>query len=167
MFIVYNIDYSSPLTTSVFYVSLVFGTLFLVFIIVTMIALWKVYKKAGKGGWESLIPIYSYWVLTEITGLNWWWFLLAIADNIVSLVGLESLEFIASVISLVATFNIYYNLAKKFNKSNGMAICTGIFSTIFILIFGFSKKEMYNAEALVSKNGIFDFQKIDEKSDNK
>ena len=29
---------------------------------------WKIFKKAGKNGWEALIPIYSSWTLFEISG---------------------------------------------------------------------------------------------------
>lgn len=125
------------------------------FLVVTVIANWKLYKKAGKGGWECIVPIYGYWVLTEIAGLEWWWFLLAIVDSIVSILELENLSSIANLISLFAGFNIYYNIAKRFKKDNGTAICAGIFSGIFVLIFGFSKNEVYDASIPVSKNGIF------------
>ena len=39
---------------------------------------WKLFKKAGKGGWEALIPYYNKWVLTEISEVNWWWFLILV-----------------------------------------------------------------------------------------
>ena len=132
------------------------GIILLTWGIVAIIALLKVYKKAGKKGWECIIPIYSYYVLAEIAGLNWWWFLLAIADSIVDLINTDDLSTIALLISLFAKFNIYYNIAKKFNKNNGTAVCAGIFSGIFILIFGFSKSEVYDFNAPVSKNGVFE-----------
>ena len=127
----------------------------IVYLIISIIFHWKMFKKAGKSGWECIIPFYSYFVLTEIAGLNWWWFLLAIIDSIVTLIDLENLSTIANLVGLFARFNIYYNIAKKFNKSNGTAVCVGIISGIFILIFGFSKNAVYNANIPVSKNGIF------------
>lgn len=129
--------------------------LLLAVLIVGTIALWKLYKKAGKKGWESIVPFYGYYVLTEIAGLNWWWFLLVIADSIVSLVDVEELSSIANLVSLFASFNIYYNIAKRFGKTKGTSVCAGIFNFIFILIFGFSKKEVYDVNIPVSKNGIF------------
>ena len=126
--------------------------LILVFLIIDN---WKMFKKAGKGGWKCIVPIYGYYVLTEIAGLNWWWFLLAISDSIVKLIGIDKLSFIANLISLFAGFNIYYNIAKKFNKKNSTAILSGIFSIVFIFIFGYSKKEVYDKNITVSKNGIF------------
>ena len=134
---------------------IVLAIIVLAWVVVTIIALWKVYKKAGKNGWECIIPFYSYYVLTEIAAINWWWFLLAISDSIISIVDLEDLSSIATLVSLFARFNIYYNIAKKFNKSNCTAICAGIFSGIFILIFGFSKDAVYDMNIPVSKNGVF------------
>ena len=41
--------------------------------IFTIVATWKVYKKSGREGWESIIPIYNIVVLLEITGLPLWY----------------------------------------------------------------------------------------------
>ena len=136
-------------------VVIILAIILLAFIVVGVIGLWKIYKKAGKSGWESIIPFYSYWVLVEIAGLNWWWFLLVISNSLTTLLGVESLSTVTNLASLFATFNIYYNIAKKFNKSNGTAVCAGLFSGIFILIFGFSKDEVYDINIPVSKNGVF------------
>ena len=46
--------------------------LLLALMVLIIVANWKMYKKAGKNGWECIIPVYGYWVLTEIAGLNWW-----------------------------------------------------------------------------------------------
>ena len=116
---------------------------------------WKMFRKAGKNGWECIIPIYGYYVLTEIADLNWWWFLLVISDSLVDLVGLENLSSLANLVSLFASFNIYYNIAKKFKKKTSAAVLSGIFSFIFIQIFGYSKNEEYDKNIVVSKNGIF------------
>lgn len=116
---------------------------------------WKMFRKAGKNGWECIIPIYGYYVLTEIADLNWWWFLLVISDSLVDLVGLENLSPLANLVSLFASFNIYYNIAKKFKKKTSTAVLSGIFSFIFIQIFGYSKNEEYDKNIVVSKNGIF------------
>ena len=129
--------------------------LIVILFIVIISATWMMYRKAGKGGWECIIPVYSFYVLTEIAGLNWWWFLLAVSDLFVNLLGIDRLSFIANLVSLFAGFNIYYNVAKKFKKENGTAVLAGIFSFVFILIFGYSKKEVYDKNIPVSKNGIF------------
>lgn len=151
-------DYSTFLNTMIENFAglfLILGILILAVSVVSIIACWKLYKKAGKEGWKCLVPFYSYWVLVEIAGLNWWWFLLIISSNVVSILGFEDLEGLADLVNLFASFNCYYNIAKKFNKSNGYAVCAGIFSFVFILIFAFSKDEVYDMNVHVSKNGIF------------
>ena len=35
-----------------------------------IVCVWKVYEKASKPGWASIIPIYSTWVLFEICGFS-------------------------------------------------------------------------------------------------
>ena len=120
-----------------------------------IIANWKMFKKAGKGGWECIVPFYGYWVLTEIAGLEWWWFLLAISNSILSVFEIDGLSEISNLASLFASFNIYYNIARKFNKEKGISVLAGIFSLIFIYIFGFSKNEVYDINIPVSKNGVF------------
>ena len=37
-------------------------------VLVTLIAVWKVFTKAGKPGWAIIIPIYGNIVLPEIAG---------------------------------------------------------------------------------------------------
>ena len=149
-------DYStlSGLVGGIAVFGIILIVLLIAFAVVLIIANWKMFKKAGKGGWECIVPVYGYWVLTEIAGLEWWWFLLAIADSILSILGIEYLSGVANLVSLFASFNIYYNIARRFNKDKGISVLAGIFSGIFILIFGFSKKEVYNSNIPVSKNGI-------------
>jgi len=65
------------------------GVLFLLLIILGYIAIlaivilwcvsvWKVFKKAGKPGWASLIPCHNTVVFLEIAGKPGWWFFLII-----------------------------------------------------------------------------------------
>lgn len=82
-------------------------------LILTVVGKWKVYKKAGKNGWEALIPYYSTWVLCEISGIKWWFFLIIIAG---SLLGESSIGGLLGLATLVATYFVNYNISKKFGK---------------------------------------------------
>lgn len=134
---------------------IIMGTLMTAWAIVATIATWKLFNKAGQSGWKSIVPIYNCWVLVEIAGLEWWWFLLIIANSIISTLDLEILTPVANIVSYFALFNCYYNIAKKFNKDTGYAVCTGLFSMVFVMILGFSKKEIYDKNIPVSKYGVF------------
>lgn len=122
--------------------------------VVYIVATWKMFKKAGKGGWESIVPFYSSWVLVEIAGLNWWWFLLFILGIILK-VEFDNFYLSFNIFGFLANFICYYNIARKFGKDKTTAVFAGIFSFIFVLIFGLSKNEVYDASIPVSKNGIF------------
>lgn len=123
-------------------------------IIVYIVANWKLFKKAGKHGWESIVPIYRYWVLTEIADLNWWWFLLFII-NFSFKMQIGNLSFSVNICNFLVSFVCFYNIARKFGKDRTTSVFAGIFPFIFVLIFGFSRNEVYDSNIPVSKNGIF------------
>lgn len=133
---------------------IVIGILIIGLVVVEIIAYWKIFKKAGKNGWESIVPIYSYFVLVEIAGLNWWWFLLIIIDCVLQ-VEIEGLTFALNICGFLASFNCYYNIARRFGKDKTTSIFAGIFPFIFVLIFAFTKNDKYDASIPVSVNGIF------------
>jgi hypothetical protein len=60
----------------------------LVLAIVTLVALWKVFTKAGERGWASIVPFYNTYVEFRIAGYNPWLFLLLLIPivNIVMLI---------------------------------------------------------------------------------
>jgi hypothetical protein len=41
-----------------------------------IIAMWRVFAKAGQPGWAVLIPIYNLYILLKIAGKPGWWILL-------------------------------------------------------------------------------------------
>ena len=75
-------------------------------LILTVVGKWKVFKKAGKNGWEALIPYYNTWVLCEIADIKWWFFLIIIAG---SLLGGSSIGGLLGLAALVATYFVNYN----------------------------------------------------------
>jgi uncharacterized membrane protein len=59
-----------------------------IFSIIMIIATWKLFTKAGKPGWASLIPIYRGIIFLEIIGKPIWWIFLFLIPlvNIVFLI---------------------------------------------------------------------------------
>ncbi len=45
-------------------------------------SMWKVFTKAGKPGWASLIPIYNAIVILDIAGRPLWWILLYLIPGV-------------------------------------------------------------------------------------
>ena len=78
----------------------------LVLIAILIPSMWKIFTKAGKPGWASIVPIYNTFVQLEIVGRPAWWIILMFVPFV---------NFIISVIILI-------DLAKVFGKGSGFAI---------------------------------------------
>jgi hypothetical protein len=81
------------------------------------ICLWFVFKKAGRHGWQALIPVYNSWVLFEMGGKPGWWSILALIP-------------IVSIVVLVMLVLAYIEIAHRFGKSD-------LFGVFGLVIFGF------------------------------
>lgn len=118
-----------------------FGTGMLIFVgilwliaiavsILQLVSIWKVFKKAGKPGWASIIPIYNVIVLFDIVGRKWWTLFLM----------------------MIPFYNIYLliminiELAKKFGKSSGFGIGLTFIPVIFYPILAFGKENVTEKE---------------------
>ena len=104
----------------------------LIIAVLSIIAMWRIFTKAGEKGWKSIIPIYNVVVLFRIIGISPWWIL----------------GFLTAVIPVVGPLfiigmSIYSNikLGKAFGKSTGFIVGLVLLNTIFTLILGFGDSE--------------------------
>ena len=93
--------------------------------ILMIIAMWRIFTKAGKPGWTSLVPIYNMVVMMQIVGRPEWQ------------VVLMFLPFAHIYISIVLPLD----LAKSFGKTTGFGVLMIFFPAIMnpILAFGSSR----------------------------
>lgn len=101
----------------------VIGIVALFFLIVR----WKVFAKAGRPGWESLIPFYNLYIWTKIIGRPWWWLLLC-------LIPLVNIYFI---IVLMRSY------ARSFGQGVGFTAGLILLRIIFEPILAFSSEIRY------------------------
>lgn len=133
---------------------LVAGLFVIAFYVVYVIALAKLFNKAGEAGWKAIIPFYNTFILIKVAGLNWWYFLIAISGTIVSILKIDGLDVVCSLVSYVVYFFIFYNLAKKMHQNHVTYGVLGmLFSTIIVMILGFSSNYSYDSSVDVSPNG--------------
>jgi hypothetical protein len=101
---------------------MIFGLLVALLIIVAM---WKVFTKAGQPGWASLIPIYNLYIWCKIVGRPWWWILLML------------IPFVNFIIAII----LCIDLAKSFGKGVGFGLGLALLGFIFWPILGFGSAE--------------------------
>lgn len=95
--------------------------------ILAIVSLWIIFKKAGKPGWASIVPIYDIIVFIQIAGLPLWYLVLLIIP----------------FANIYAIFKIYIELAHKFGKSTGFGVLSVFFSGICLPILAFDKNATY------------------------
>lgn len=148
----------------------------LILYIFTVIATWKIFKKAGEPGWKCLIPIYNVYIMFKIVGMKgWFWGLLAVyvfGSLIMSLDGSGYLltetnpdvsgfnagQHIPTVIALLVMCVIgiwgevlyAWRTSKAFGHGGGYFIGLLLLQPIFWLILGFDKSK-YNKKVALKK----------------
>ena len=145
------------------------GTLMIsitVLYIFVVIALWKIFTKAGIKGWKSLIPIYNLYCAYKMVGISPLWILWEILASTAMTIALTVVlgdrandyfsnwnnqlpedvvtnpwviitTIITCVISLYVNIRFAIRLAKAFKKSGWFAAGLFFLSPIFYLILGF------------------------------
>ena len=96
-----------------------------------IVALWKVFTKAGQPGWASIIPIYNLYVWCKIVGRPWWWILLML------------IPFVNFIIAII----LCIDMAKSFGKGAGFGIGLALLGIIFLPILGFGSAQYQGAAA--------------------
>lgn len=97
-------------------------------VILTIVAVWRVFEKAGKPGWAVLVPFYNAWTLAEVGDQSGWWGLVMTLSIIryddlnANNRTLENLVFLFTLIGIAIYFKISLNVAKNFNQSNSFGI---------------------------------------------
>ena len=95
---------------------------YLILAIVEIVALWKIYSKAGQPGWASIVPIYNLVVFFKIIKMDWWHILIMLF-----------VPFAQIVYGIIMP----YKLAKAFGKGTGFAVLTVLFEPIMLPIIAF------------------------------
>lgn len=128
--------------------------------VLTLVALWKVFTKAGEPGWKGLIPIYNIYMLFQIAHNDGFvkLIVLAVLTSVVSLASgglmaygiaagsmggiIAGVVLIIAVIAimiwaLVIQYKMYVDLAEAFGHERVFAWGLLLLSPIFMCILGF------------------------------
>ncbi len=92
------------------------------------IGLWKLFVKAGRQGWEALIPIYSFYIMLKLTGRPMWWMVL----------------YFIPVINIIVGIGILIDMAKSFGKfSFADHVSSIVIPFLAFPVWGFDKNTHY------------------------
>ena len=129
--------------------------------ILMIVAMWKIYVKAGAPGWGVLVPIYNVYLLFKIAWkTKMYWIMLAcmLLPGLLSgfMVGMDGNEVLAVILPLlmmacaIASIVIgiinTVKLAKAFGKGGGFAVGLIFLSIIFYCILAFGKAQYIGPE---------------------
>lgn len=99
--------------------------IYLALLVVTLAGAWKTYVKAGRGGWESLIPIYNVYVMYKLGGNPWWYLVLLFVP----------------IVNLYALWRLYVDFARAFGKGIGWGLGLWILPVVFYPLLGFGSAQ--------------------------
>ena len=119
----YGVSTTSGLTGAIAAMGLFFWILSMALSILMIVSLWKIFKKAGKPGWASIIPIYNIYIMCEIAEKEWWYVLLSCVP-------------FANIYAMIVLYN---GMAKRFGKSGGFVAGMILLPVIFFPILAFGK----------------------------
>ena len=108
-------------------------------VVLQIVAMWKVFVKAGQHGWEAIIPFYNSYIKFNITWGCGWLFFIPILCGL----GMRSvcLGWVFSIVSLVIYALTEYKLAEGFGHGLGFTIGLIFLPTIFWCILAFGNSE--------------------------
>lgn len=97
-------------------------------VLIAIVAIWRVFTKAGQPGWAVLIPFYNLYVYSQVVKRPGWWMLLYFA-SIIPVVGSLAVLFVSIIDNL--------RLAKLFGKSSGFGVGIILLGVVFLPILAF------------------------------
>jgi Family of unknown function (DUF5684) len=101
--------------------------------VLTVIALWPVFRKAGRPGWGALIPIYNSYLLVKVAGLH----------------GATILLYLIPIVNLIFSIVVAVRVARGFGHGGAFGFfLLWLLSIIGYLVIG------YGPSRYVGPNGV-------------
>jgi hypothetical protein len=147
---IWNVNISADLLHSLL-LWLMWMRLFLLpWLILLIIALWRVFTKAWEAGWKSIIPVYNLYILYKIVWMkNWFWYMIIVPFVLGIIAGVawewsttaEVLEYLATLFAWIVGIVASFRLPRKFGWGVFASILYVLFPWICALILGFGKSK--------------------------
>ena len=116
--------------------------------VLQVIALWRIFTKAGQSGWKALIPVYNIYIMFKLSwSTMWFWISLIaffVASALLSFVTVTACVVIGGLLMLfyaVLMLIMLFKFVRSFNWGVGMFILTILFPIIMLFVLAFGKAE--------------------------
>lgn len=93
------------------------GIIGLVIGLFLIVAMWRVFSKAGRPGWAAIIPFYNTYTLLKVAGRPGWWLIL----------------FFIPIVDIVILIIVALDVAKSFGKGGAF----GFFGLVLFPFIGY------------------------------
>lgn len=119
----------------------------IVWYLILVIASWKIFTKAGEGGWKAIIPVYNTYITFKISwNVRMFWIMLIglIAGTFMGCADQPAIAAIGHVITFacgIINLTDLYMLARSFGHGIGYTLGLIFLNPIFTLILGFGVSE--------------------------
>ena len=115
--------------------------------ILTLVAYWRIYTKAGEEGWKAIIPIYGTYVLYRFTwDIKMFWIMFGcfFCGFLFALTGISLFVFLGLIAVLVGVvIDLFQSHALSCSFGHGIGFTLGLLflTPIFLLILAFGSSE--------------------------
>ncbi len=137
-----------------------YGLLILAIVVVIIVGKWKVFTKAGKPGWASLVPFYQDYIEFLLFWGNGWLFFAPIVLSFFTFVPV--LGAVCWILVVIIRAMHCYKMALAFGQGIGFTLGLIFLKPIFICILGFGKSYEYHG---VPVDG-YSYRELKEKLDS-
>jgi hypothetical protein len=93
--------------------------------VLMIVAMWKVFVKAGQPGWAAIVPFYNTYILLKIAGKPGWWLILMFIP----------------LVNIVVDVLVWLEVSRRFGQSDGFVVGLILLPIVFVpmLAFGSAK----------------------------
>ena len=90
-----------------------------------VVAVWKIFEKAGQPGWGCIVPFYNAYLWCRIAGRPGWWFFLLLIPGV----------------NIVIAIIVILDAARNFGKGTLFAVGLILLGFIFVPILGYGSAQ--------------------------
>ena len=128
----YNYDVGGGLFAGMMIVMWLIG---IVFAVLTIVGLWKTFRKAGLPGWAAIVPFYNEYNVVKMSNRPLWFFWAMLAGSLLAWIPFLGWLLVLGI--FVLWVFIALDVAANFGQGTGFAILLIIFPMIMFLVLGF------------------------------